>query len=188
MRSVWELVAERFSAYQLTLPGSPTFICQPHTCDAQCCRRFSVNLGEAEVDRFAKASGLQLIEFLECEEGKPIALPIAQPYLLARGDGACKQLGSDLGCGQYQGRPNACRLYPHFILFIDPETARPVHGDEPGMSRSYAAALAGEEPAPYVPLLLRHVDCPGFTGAPMSDADWAALFADTYLLQYPGLA
>ncbi len=188
MHSVWESVAERFTAYTLALPTSPAFICQPQVCDAQCCRRFSVNLGDTEAQRFAKASGLQWSDFLECEDGKPIALPIAQPYLLARSGGACKQLRPDLGCGQYEGRPNACRLYPHFILFIDPVSARPVHGDEPGMARSFSTAMAGAEPAPYVPLLLRHVDCPGFTGAPMGETEWARLFTETRLLQYPGLA
>ncbi len=186
METVWKRVSARFSAYQLALPGSSRFICQASACGAQCCRAFSVNLGEQEVRRFSAASGLSAAEFLECEEGEPIVLPLAQPYVLARENGQCRQLGGDLGCGNYAGRPNACRLYPHFIIFIDRESMRPVHGDLAGIRRSFEAAQSRDDPtcAPYVALLLRHVDCPGFTGAPMSEAEWQELFAETFALQY----
>ena len=186
MRRAWAEIAPRFSAYELVLPGSSAFICQAADCGARCCRAFSVNLGEAEAERFSRTSGLQRAEFLECEDGRPIALPLAQPYLLARAGGGCKQLGADLGCAQYEGRPNACRLYPHFIIFVEPETARPVYGELEGMERSFLAVLGGDA-GPYAALLLRHVDCPGFTGPPMTGGQWQELFEETYLLQYaPG--
>jgi Fe-S-cluster containining protein len=184
MRTVWTGVAQRFSGYQLVLPGSEQFICRAEHCGAQCCRAFSVNLGQADAERFAQASGLQLAEFLECEDGKPIALPLAQPYLLARADGRCRQLGADLSCGQYEGRPNACRLYPHFIIFVDPVTAKPVYAEMEGMELSFSAALGSDTAGPYAALLLRHTDCPGFTGLPMSEPGWKQLFEDTHRLQY----
>lgn len=184
MRTVWDLVAPRFLAYQLVLPGTPAFHCDPLLCDAQCCRLFSVNLGDREVQRFAREHRVAPIDFLECEDGKPIALPLAQPYVLARENGACKQLARPaLSCTTYEGRPNACRLYPHFVVFVDPATARPVHGDLEGMLASFAA-LPDAEPAPYVPLLLRHTDCPGSTGAPMDAHAWWNLTSDTFRLQY----
>jgi hypothetical protein len=187
MRSVWESIADRYAAYQLTMPGSPTFICQAALCDAHCCRAFSVNLGEAEVARMQRASGLLPVHFLESENGAPVTLPLAQPYLLRRAENRCAQLAADLSCGQYEGRPNACRLYPHFVLFVDPASLRPVHADLEGMGASFTSTTAADQlaPGPYVPLLLRHVECPGFTGPPITSNEWLELFADTFRLQYP---
>jgi hypothetical protein len=188
MRSLWESIAARYAAYQLTMPGSPTFVCQADLCNAHCCRAFSVNLGEREVERMQRASGLQPLHFLESVDGVTVKLPLAQPYLLKRAENGCAQLGPGLSCGQYDGRPNACRLYPHFVLFIDPASLRPVHAETDGMRASFAAAAAidGAAPGPYVPLLLRHVECPGFTGDAMSSSEWRSLFEDTFRLQYPG--
>ena len=169
------------------MPGSPTFICQAELCDAHCCRAFSVNLGESEVERMQRASGLRPLDFLESEDGVIVNLPLAQPYLLKRAENRCAQLAPGLSCGQYEGRPNACRLYPHFVLFIDPVSLRPVHAEMDGMRASFAAATAPDARPPglYVPLLLRHVECPGFTGASMSSVEWSGLFEDTFRLQYP---
>jgi Fe-S-cluster containining protein len=183
MESAWQSVAERLGAYTLALPGCPTFICQPALCDAHCCRAFSVNLGEQEVARMQAASGQHPVTFLESEDGRPITLPMAQPYLLKRAENHCAQLSPDLACGQYEGRPNACRLYPHFVIFVDEQTGRPVSGDQPGMRLSIERLHAGAALAPYVPLLVRHVECPGFTGPPMNDAAWRTLFAETAQLQ-----
>ena len=183
MRSLWESVADRYTAYRLVLPGAAAFVCQAELCDAYCCRAYSVGLGDAEVDRFQRASGLQPVEFLECEDGAPIRLPLAQPFLLRRADNRCAQLRDDLGCGQYEGRPNACRLYPHFVLVFDAETLRPVHSDTDVIAAAVASALGGA-PSPFVALLLRHIECPGFTGPPMSEAEWRTLFDETHRLQY----
>jgi Fe-S-cluster containining protein len=179
MRRTWEAIAARYQAYHLALPGSARFICQAELCDAHCCRAFSVNLGDAEVARMQRDSGLELVEFLECEDGAPITLPLAQPYLLGRGDNRCRLLAENLSCTQYHGRPNACRLYPHFVVFIDPIANRPVTADLEAIGQSFAQAAG-----PLVPLLLRHVECPGFTGPPMEAPEWEALLRDTYALQY----
>ena len=184
MGSVWETVLHRFGAYTLAQPGCPAFICQPQVCNAHCCRAFSVNLGEHEVGRMQRVSGREPIAFLESEGGEPITLPMAQPYLLKRAANHCAQLAPGLSCGEYEGRPNACRLYPHFIIFVDECSGRPVSGEVPGMGRSVERLLAGASLEPYVPLLVRHVECPGFTGPPMSEPAWLALFAETSRLQF----
>ena len=179
----WAAVAERYAAYELVLPGSATFECQPRLCDAYCCRSYSVNLGDFEVARMAASSGLPASRFLEVEDGVPIALPMAQPYLLRREDNRCALLGDELGCTQYHGRPDACRLYPHFVVFIDEAAAKPVYADLDAIRLAMDAFRTGEAPA-LVPLLLRHVECPGFTGPAMTGADWGALFEATFTLQY----
>jgi Fe-S-cluster containining protein len=183
MRAVWEGVAERYLAYRLALPGDATFVCQAELCDAYCCRSYSVGLGDAEVARMQRISGLQPVEFLESEEGEPIRLPLAQPFLLRRRENRCAQLRADLSCEQYEGRPNACRLYPHFVLVFDPKSERPVHADEDAIRAAVTASMTGAEAA-CVALLLRHIECPGFTGPPMTDAAWQRLFEETYRLQY----
>ena len=183
MNSAWASVVQRLGAYTLALPGCATFICQPETCDAHCCRAFSVNLGEQEVARMQAASGRQPVTFLESEDGKPITLPMAQPYLLKRAENHCAQLSPNLTCGEYEGRPNACRLYPHFVIFVDEQTGRPVSGDPSGMLRSIQPLLTGRPFHPYVPLLVRHIECPGFTGPPMDETAWRTLFAETARLQ-----
>lgn len=180
MQRTWDAIKERYQAYQLVLPGSPRFVCQAELCDAHCCRAFSVNLGESEVARMEQESGLQTVQFLECEDGRPVVLPLAQPFLLARNDNRCRLLGDDLGCTQYHGRPNACRLYPHFVVFIDEASKRPVTADLGGIVRSFEPPPAG----PYVPLLLAHVECPGLTGAPLDQTEWDRLIRQTYQLQY----
>lgn len=184
MQSIWESLANRYSAYQLALPGSPRFICQPHSCDAYCCRAYSVSLSEPEAERMRATSGKSFVQLLECEDGEPINLPLAQPFLLRRENNRCAQLNADLGCGEYEGRPNACRLYPHFVLFIEIETGRPVHSDLDGMRASLDSAFATGA-TPYAPLLLRHIECPGFTGDPMSEPEWRELLLATAALQYP---
>jgi hypothetical protein len=188
MALAWESVSARFAAYALLLPGDASFVCQASLCVAHCCRKFSVALGEAEVARMRRSSGLRPVDFLEEEDGEPITLPLAQPYLLARKDGQCSLLGDDLMCGQYEGRPDACRLYPHHVIFIDAATARPVHSDLGGMRASLTSAVAGPEPLPYSPVLIRHLECPGFTGSPLARQDWVSLLRTTALLQYSSLA
>ncbi|MEO9255803.1 MAG: YkgJ family cysteine cluster protein [Tepidiformaceae bacterium] len=184
MQSTWESLSARYEAYQLALPGSPQFICQPQVCNAHCCRAFSVNLGDGEVERMQRSSGLQPIQFLESENGELITLPLAQPFLLKRAGNHCAQLRDDLGCGQYEGRPNACHLYPHFVIFVDPGTARPVHLELPAMQEAVASAISGEGDS-HIALLLRHTECPGFTGPAMSLGEWRTLFTQTFALQFP---
>lgn len=181
---VWAAVAARYAAYDLVLPGSASFECQPNLCGAYCCRSYSVNLGEAEVSRMAASSGLPPSRFLETENGEPLALPMAQPYLLRRENNRCALLGEDLRCSQYHGRPNACRLYPHFVVFIDAARGKPVYADMAAIAAAMSAFRAGRNEGALTPLLLRHVECPGFTGAPMTAGAWRELFETTFALQY----
>ena len=183
MQSVWRSVADRYLAYRLALPGDPSFVCQAELCSAYCCRAYSVGLGDAEVAHMRQTSGLQMVEFLESEDGEPIRLPLAQPYLLRRENNRCAQLREDLGCSQYEGRPNACRLYPHFVLVFEPKTRRPIHADLAAITDAVDAAIS-DRMAHHAALLLRHVECPGFTGPPMSENDWRTLFQETFRLQY----
>jgi len=151
-------------------------------CNAQCCRALSVPLDDADVHRLRRASGLAPGRFLESVEGAPIALPLVQPYLLARTDGRCALLGPGLGCTCYEGRPAACRQYPHQVLFYDVETVRPVPPrpeDIAGIGPRHDAATR------VIPLLIRHRECPGFTGPPLSTQEWIVLVRETVALQYP---
>jgi len=184
--AAWRAVSPRFAAYALVLPHRPSFVCQPADCRAHCCHAFSVSLGEPEADRMTRATGLPSTSFLELEDGEPIALPLAQPYLLARERGHCRFLGEDLGCTVYSGRPNACRLYPHFVVFIDSATLRVTTPSGSLAREMLAAFLAGEQPA-LTPLLLGHVECPGFTGPPLNLEEWSALMRSTCALQYEHL-
>ncbi len=183
--AAWETIRERYGAYMIAMPGAATFHCQPHLCDAHCCRVFTVNLGDGEVRRMQAASGLAPSRFLESEHGQPLALPLAQPYILARRENHCALLETSLGCGQYSGRPNACRLYPHFLLFFDAAAGRPVHGDTTAIERALEDLRTGRPFERLVPILVRHIECPGFTGAPMSGPEWLALITETFTLQFP---
>lgn len=176
-------MAPHFPAYSLVLPGSNSFICRAETCNAWCCRSLSVPLGDGDVERLAAASGLAASRFLECEDGEPIALPLAEPYLLARAGGACALLDGALACSCYAGRPTACRLYPFQLLFAD-GTGRP--GRPSPADLESLAALPGTvgNTGSAMPLLLRHSECPGFTGPPLSTAAWATVLRETALLQY----
>jgi len=187
MRSAWLEVAARFEAYRLVLPGSPQFICQPDVCTAYCCHAYSVGMSEADVERMRRFERLEPVDFLELDENRqPIALPLAHPYLLARSENRCKLLRQDLSCGAYDGRPNACRLYPHFVVFWDSEAGRVLTTPSPDCQAAFDTLLGGGDPHP-LPLLLGHSECPGFTGPPLSSAHWDAIFRQTYQLQYAAL-
>ena len=175
----WKGISPRYEAYALLLPGDPSFICQPHVCDAHCCRKFSVSVGEADRARMERETALAPVQFLESEAGTPITLPLAKPYLLRRAENRCAMLAPDLGCSVYSGRPDACRQYPYQVLFASVEggIARP--------SRDEALALlASDSGAGPVALLVRHIECPGFTGEPLSSADWQTLRQSTLALQF----
>ena len=179
MERAWTLARDRFSGYELIRPGDPTFICQAQDCPVQCCKVFSVTLTEREVERLSSFSGKQARDFLECEDGEPIYLPLADPYVLKRSDGGCSLLGEHHLCTEYEGRPDACRLYPHHVVFVLEETGKPVSGNLDILR----FAVRGHSET-IVPLLLRHLECPGFTGPPIALHDWEELFIETYRLQY----
>jgi len=187
LTQIWESIRHRFAAYEHALPGSASFICKTDLCNCFCCKSYTVNLGEPEVARFAASSGLPTPRFLETEGDEPIILPMAQPYVLRRENSRCAFLGDDLRCTQYHGRPDACRLYPYFILVIDREAARPVYADRDKIQGAVAAFARNDTAHPFLPILVQHSECPGFTGPPMSEADWHTLFETTYDLQYGSL-
>jgi Fe-S-cluster containining protein len=124
-----------------------------------------------------------MVEFVELDDGVPITLPMAQPYLLARREGKCQFLGAELGCTAYSGRPNACRLYPHFVVFWDEAGRRPMFGEHEGLEGAVAEAVAGRQGEP-LPLLLGHSECPGFTGPPIGEDAWREILRTTYQLQF----
>lgn len=184
MRDAWAGIAERFQAYELVVPGATAFDCLQGNCTEHCCNRYTVNLSERDVDRVVRFSGRSPRDFLECEDGEPISLPIAQPYVLTRAGGTCTFLQSDLGCGVYEGRPNACRLYPHFVLFVDPDSGRPTYGDIPAISDSMGDWLAGRASG-LVPVLMRHCACPGFEGdRTLPEDEWLTILRETARIQY----
>lgn len=168
-----------FGRYEPVLPGDPSFICQAQECEALCCRALSVPLGEQDVKRMERLSGLAPARFLECEDGDPIALPLADPYLLAREEGRCILLRADLSCGYYDGRPDACRAYPFQLIFVDGATGRPRQID----ASAAVQALSGAGDAGTRPVLLRHRDCPGFTGPPIDHDAWRRTASETARLR-----
>src|SRR6185436_14216566 len=99
VRGAWGAVAERFPQYAPLLPGDASFVCLADQCSVHCCRIFSVPASEADVERMARTHRIDPADFLECENGEPIALPLAEPYLLARRDGGCAQLQPTMLCG-----------------------------------------------------------------------------------------
>lgn len=170
------------------MPGDQQFVCLATDCPSHCCRKYTVSLGDVEVERMIRESGRQPIHFLECEDGEPIAFPLAQPYVLAREDGACKLLGDHLLCGEYEGRPDACRQYPHHVLFIDISAAKPVYGDLSRMAEAMRWFETGDaSETDCVPILVRHLDCPGFGGEPLDAGEWLDLIGETTYLQYAQL-
>ena len=179
LRDLWKRVEARYGSYRLVLPGEPRFICQPHECDAYCCRAFNVAIGEGEAERLRAASGLDPARFLESEDGEPIALPLATPFVLGRRDGRCVFLDAELACEQYEARPSPCRSYPHQVVFVDAGSGRPARPSPEEARRAVEAVIAGRPAGGATPLLLRHDQCPGFTGPPTTEAEWAALLRET---------
>ncbi len=181
MRKAWAAASPRYGAYALLMPGDPSFVCQAERCLAHCCKAFSVSLGTPEVTRLEQA-GRAAVSFLEVVDGRPLELPLLRPYLLARREGQCGLLEGHR-CSAYDGRPDACRRYPHEVLLVDREgrRAKPRAGD------AWAAIHAIASPAPgqpsLVPLLLRHLECPGFDGPPLSFEAWLATMRETFSLQ-----
>jgi len=180
MKAAWQRVAAQYPAYSLVLPGDPAFICQAQECTAHCCHAFSVSLGELEVERMAQRSGLAPSRFLESEDGEPLALPLLQPYLLSREGGHCSLLQDDMSCGQYDGRPDACRLYPFQVVLVGEDGPTTVATGE--YIELALGNLMADEDTERVPLLLRHLECPGFTGEPLTLKEWTAKTMDVAVL------
>lgn len=180
LETLWARVRERYGSYELVLPGEPSFICQPHSCDAYCCRAFNVALDEGEAAGLRDATGWPASRFLESEDGEPIALPLATPFVLGRREGHCIFLSDELSCQQYEARPSACHSYPHQVVFVDAAGGRPTQPSPETGRRAVEAVAAGRAVEGPLPLLLRHDQCPGFTGPPSTVEGWAELLRETY--------
>ena len=180
LQAAWARVEGRYGSYRLVLPGEPGFICQPHSCDAYCCRAFNVAVDEGEVERLRTASRLPASRFLESEDGEVLALPLATPFVLGREEGHCVFLSEELSCEQYDARPSACRSYPHQVVFVDSASGRAAQPPAEAGRRAVEAVVAGRSVEGALPLLLRHDQCPGFTGPPSTEEAWAGLFRETY--------
>ncbi len=180
LEGAWANVRGRYGSYRLVLPGEPSFRCRPHDCDAYCCRAFNVALGGGEAARLRAATRAPASQFLECEDGEPIALPLAKPFVLGRREGRCVFLDADMTCDQYEARPDACRSYPHQVVFVEARGGRAVQPSAEAGRRAVEAIIAGRTPEGPLPLLLRHDQCPGFEGPPSTVEAWAALLRETY--------
>ena len=152
LEAAWGQVRERYGSYRLVLPGDPSFICQPHECDAYCCRAFNVALDGGEAERLGAATRWPAARFLESEDGEPIALPLAKPFVLGRREGHCVFLDAELTCEQYDARPDACRSYPHQVVFVDAASGRPAQPLREAGQRAVEAVVAGEAAEGALPL------------------------------------
>lgn len=182
VRAAWSLIAPRFGGYELVLPDTPGFRCLSSDCPANCCRPYSVPLDEEDLARFLSRSGLPIEEVVECEDGRPVVLPLVEPYLLARSGGACKFLASDGRCQQYEARPAACRLYPFQAILVDGDEARIVSPSARRLRDAFAAL--DEADSGVIPVLIRHRACPGFVDEPLGEGRWRELLRAVMELQH----
>ncbi|MFQ5380283.1 MAG: YkgJ family cysteine cluster protein [Dehalococcoidia bacterium] len=160
---VRRFVRRRYPAYAAVLPGDPSFICVPDDCGSRCCRTLTVPVGERDVLRIERRAGLSPETFLECERGEPVALPLRDPYVLARRGPACTLLKRDGSCRIYDSRPAACRSYP-FDAAVRSDDASEELLPEGGTRRIRGPLV-----------LLRHLECPGFIGEPLRGEAWETL-------------
>ena len=133
-------------------------------------------LDEGEAERLAAAPACPPRGFLESEDGEVLALPLVTPFVLGRTEGHCVFLSAELSCEQYEARPDACRSYPHRWVFVDAGGRAAQPSPEAGR-RAVEALVAGRAGEGALPLLLRHDQCPGFTGPPSTEDAWAAFAA-----------
>ena len=175
LEALWERIRERYGSYRLVLPGEPSFICQPHECDAYCCRAFNVALDE----RGGGAVGGRPpagppSRFLESEDGEPITLPLANPFVLGRREGHCVFLSDELACDEYEARPDAVPLCIRTrSCSSTPRAGRAAQPPAEAGRRAVEAVAEGRATEGPVPLLLRHDQCPGFTGPASTEEAWA---------------
>ena len=186
MQAVWSLAEQRLATYRLVCPGEPSFRCLASECPANCCVPFTVALSAEDVDRLVRFTGRPVRELVECDGDEPLVLPLAEPYVLARIGGRCRFLGSDGLCSVYEGRPNACRLYPFQVVFVERQSGRP-RAATPSLvtrARELFASAVIDDGEPVVPLLLRHAACPGMVGPPLSEEEWRDLACRVLELQF----
>jgi len=114
--SSWTLPAELEGKRQLTPTESFRFGCHPEVaCFTRCCTDANILLTPVDVLRLSRRLGLTTTEFLDRHALVPITKDLQLPVVMLRmgeePERRCPFLGSD-GCGVYQDRPWACRMYP----------------------------------------------------------------------------
>jgi Fe-S-cluster containining protein len=90
------------------------FECGPDVaCFGACCRNKRLPLGPYDILRLRRALNLSSTQVLERYADLGMDAPSGFPALTLRlePDGRCPFIGPD-GCGVYEHRPAACRLYP----------------------------------------------------------------------------
>ncbi len=186
MQAAWSLAEARLATYRLVCPGEPSFRCLASECPTNCCVPYTVALSAEDLDRLVRVTRRPVRELVECEGEEPVVLPLAEPYVLAREGGRCRFLGADGLCTVYEGRPNACRLYPFQVVFVERESGKPRAGTPRLVSRARDLFTSGtaDEHEPVLPLLLRHAACPGMVGPPLDVGEWRRLALQVLELQY----
>jgi Fe-S-cluster containining protein len=101
---------------QLAQGTSFCFDCQPNvSCFTNCCADVNIVLTPADVLALARRTGLTTGEFLDRHTMHPITkdlhLPVVMLRMSATPEKRCPFVG-EKGCGVYEDRPWACRMYP----------------------------------------------------------------------------
>lgn len=168
------ILAGTYPTYKPFRPGDPSLDCPTDACSAWCCRSLTVPADDHDVSAIAEHQTLPQARFLESEGGFPIELPLAHPYVMARSEGACVFLDKDHLCNVYEARPSACRSYPFELLVVESASGRELPVSEEAVLRALGPgeteSLNGESA-----VLMRHRECPGFTGEPMTEAAWESV-------------
>ena len=118
------------SGARLGLDDTFPFRCGPDLdCFGRCCRDVNIVLTPYDVLRLKRATELDSSEFLEKHTLCPRGEEQKFPMVLLKMDGEDKRCGfvSEKGCGVYNDRPWACRMYP--LGAAEPKTPTPV--DQP---------------------------------------------------------
>ena len=115
---------------QLAEGDSFEFTCHPGVpCFNSCCADVNIVLTQIDVLRLARRLGMNTREFLETHTSNPITKDLKIPMVMLRmttEEGKPCPFVGDKGCGVYEDRPWACRMYP-LGMAIPPARA----GEEP---------------------------------------------------------
>ena len=103
-------------------------------CFTRCCHDVNIMLTPVDVLRLARHLKMTTQEFLDAHTLTPIAKDLYLPVVMLRlrddDDKGCPFLDAERGCGVYEDRPWACRMYP-LGMAIPPARAgvepRPIH-------------------------------------------------------------
>jgi Fe-S-cluster containining protein len=101
---------------QLAPDDSFPFSCHPDVpCFNHCCRDVNIVLTPLDVLRLARRLGISTTEFLDEHCMHPITKDLSLPVVMLKmGDDDAKncRFVGEHGCGVYEDRPWACRMYP----------------------------------------------------------------------------